>query len=136
MEQKKSKKAKGSMLLYAAAAIVLVSAIVLLVTNVTAFKNAVEQYVSQGYPEDMVSKQLFQTQLLPIIVQAIALYGGLAVALIGIGLINQKSLDSLNLLKTNEICCETVEKADDIYEVTEELDEAIEEATDEETKSI
>jgi hypothetical protein len=46
--------------------------------------------VAQGYPKDEVVKQLKAIQLMPGICEPIALYGGIALILYGIGMINEK----------------------------------------------
>jgi hypothetical protein len=50
----------------------------------------VNQYVAQGYDSAEVMKQLLPSQLLPGIFQPVAVYGGIAVLLMGVGMIYQK----------------------------------------------
>ncbi|HEX3011976.1 MAG TPA: hypothetical protein VHQ70_08070 [Syntrophomonadaceae bacterium] len=99
------KKSTGSKVLYAAAVVVGVIAIALLVDNIMLFKNNVAQYVAQGYPSSVVLKQLIPGQLLPGVFEPLALYLGIAFALWGLGIINQKVSDCLTTQPGNESCC-------------------------------
>lgn len=87
---KKSKKCTGSTILYVVSLVVAVIAVALLVNNVRLYKDNVAQYVAQGYPQEEVVKQLKPVQLIPGIFEPIAVYGGIAFALFGIGMINEK----------------------------------------------
>jgi hypothetical protein len=94
----KNKKSTGSIVLYVAAVVVALIAIALLISNVTLYYKTVAQYVAQGYKAADVSKQLIQTQLLPGIFDPIAVYGGIAFVLLGVGMINQKVSKGLIML--------------------------------------
>lgn len=98
--QGEPKKFSISILLYVAAMIVALLGIALLVNDIIVFRSAVAQYVMQGYPADEVIKGLMPTQLLPAIFEAIALYGGMAFALLGIGIANKKLSQYITTLKT------------------------------------
>lgn len=87
---KKSKKCTGSIILYVASLVVAVIAIALLVNNVRLYNENVAQYVAQGYPKAEVVKQLKAIQLIPGVFEPIAVYGGIAFVLFGIGMINEK----------------------------------------------
>lgn len=76
--------------LYAVASIVGIMGIVLLADNIYIFKSTVDQYVAQGYPAAEVIKGLIPSQLLPGILEPIAIYGGIAFILIGVGIANKK----------------------------------------------
>lgn len=83
-------RSKISTLLYVVAAIVAVFGIAMLAVNIYIFKSTIAQYVAQGYPAEMVMQSLVPSQLLPGVFEPIALYGGMAFALIGIGIANSK----------------------------------------------
>ncbi|MBN7771815.1 hypothetical protein [Clostridium aminobutyricum] len=83
-------KSKISILLYVVAAIVAVFGIAMLSVNIYIFKSTISQYVAQGYPAELVMQSLIPSQLLPGIFEPIALYGGLAFVLIGVGVANSK----------------------------------------------
>ena len=86
----------GTIVLFAAAAIVFLVGVATLVLNITNYNSIVESYVAQGYPADMVTKQLLTGSLLPQIFEAVGLYFGIAFAIFGVGLVNRKV--SLNAL--------------------------------------
>ncbi len=86
----KPKKAVGSIVLYAAGSVIALIAVSLLINNVLFFKSIVSQYTAQGYDAAEVMKQLVPSQLLPGIFEPVAVYGGIAVLLIGAGMIYQK----------------------------------------------
>lgn len=92
-QQKKSQARKklprSSILMYIASAFIAVIAVALLVNNVVYFNNTISQYTTQGYPYEMVAKELIPGQLLPGIFQPLSILG-IAVVLYGAGLINQK----------------------------------------------
>ncbi|RJE47016.1 hypothetical protein A7K50_05560 [Dehalobacter sp. MCB1] len=75
--------------MYIASAFIAVIAVALLVNNVLYFNNTISQYTTQGYPYEMVAKELIPGQLLPGIFQPLSILG-IAVILYGAGLINQK----------------------------------------------
>lgn len=86
----KPKKFSISIALYVAASIVALIGMALLIDNVYVFKTTIDQYVAQGYPVSTVMKSLVPAQLLPSVFEPIALYGGIAFALLGIGIGNKK----------------------------------------------
>lgn len=87
---KKSKRPAGSLALYIGAIVVTIIGVAYLVTNIVFFQTTVAQYVAQGYPAAGVTNQLLLSQLLPGIYEPIAVYGGIALLLFGVGMINQK----------------------------------------------
>lgn len=95
---KKPKRPAGSIVLYVAAIAVTIIGVAYLVTNIVLFQKTVVQYVAQGYPADAVVSQLLPTQLLPGIYEPIAVYGGIALILFGVGMINQKISKCLRML--------------------------------------
>lgn len=86
----KPRKAAGSIVLYTAASVVGLIAVTSLVNNILFFKTVVNQYAAQGYDPAEVMKQLVPSQLLPGIFEPVAIYGGIAVLLMGAGMIYQK----------------------------------------------
>jgi hypothetical protein len=84
------KKFSISTALYIVASIVALIGIALLIDNIYVFKTTLSQYVAQGYPAAAVMKSLLPSQLLPGIFEPIAVYGGIAFALLGIGIANKK----------------------------------------------
>lgn len=85
----KSKASGISILMNAVALVVLLIGIAALVSNVVLFNKAVEQYVSQGIPAELVRKELFLSQLLPRIFESF-LYFAASFILFGIGVLNNK----------------------------------------------
>ena len=79
--------------LYVVASIVGIMGIVLLVDNIYIFKSTIDQYVTQGYTAVEVIKGLIPSQLIPGIFEPIAIYGGIAFILIGVGIANKKIAD-------------------------------------------
>ena len=63
-----------------------------------------------GYPAAEVTKQLVRTQLLPGIFESIAITGGIAIILLGAGIINHKISKCLILLNKNEVSNEAAEE--------------------------
>ncbi len=100
-----------SILLYVVAAIVALLGIALLADDIYIFKSTVAQYVMQGYSADDVMKSLIPAQLLPGVFEAIALYGGMTFALIGIGIANRK-------ISKNLIPLDTVTNEENVEEKT------------------
>lgn len=92
-----------SIALYAASIIAAVIAVASLVITITFFNYTVSQYVAQGYTASDVYKQLLPSQLYPGILQGIAIYGGIAVILFGLGKINQNSVKHLVLQNRTNI---------------------------------
>lgn len=87
---RKSKRPAGSILLYVAGSVVGILGIAYLVTNIVLYQKSVTEYVAQGYAVADVTSQLLLSQLLPGIYEPIAVYGGIALILFGVGMINQK----------------------------------------------
>lgn len=103
---KKSKKISVSKILNAAALVVAILGIASLVNNIYLFKQAVSQYVAQGYSTATVTKQLLLSQLLPGIFEPIALYGGISIVLLAASMINKKISKCLELLIPVKACDE------------------------------
>lgn len=95
-------KAKSSTALKIASLIISLIAIALLINNILLYKNTINSYVAQGYPAADVMKQLIPSQLIPGIFEPVALYGGIALALFGIGIINKRNSDCMALLNRDE----------------------------------
>lgn len=106
-----SKKNKISLVLYVSGSIVAIMGIALLINNIILYNQTIAQYVAQGYDSAEVVAQMPPSQLLPIVFQAIGLYGGVSMILFCMGLIfkkishfidqpvliNQPILDGINL---------------------------------------
>jgi hypothetical protein len=99
-----------SIFMYVAAAIVALIGIAQLAINIYLFKHTVSQYVAQGYASAVVFKELVPSQLLPGIFQPIAVYFGIALVLLAIGIINKKVSECLVQLNKDKVCSETVEE--------------------------
>lgn len=84
-----------SKVLYVIASIVGIMGVVLLADNIYIFKSTVDQYVTQGYTIADVVKGLLPSQLLPGIFESIAIYGGIAFILLGVGIANKKISEHL-----------------------------------------
>lgn len=98
-----------SKVLYVIASIVGIMGVALLADNVYIFKSTVDQYVTQGYTIADVVKGLLPSQLIPGIFEPIAIYGGIAFILLGVGIVNKKISEHL-------IPLAKVENQDDILE--------------------
>lgn len=92
-----------SMALYIASIAAAIAAVASLVNTIMFFNYTVSQYVAQGYTASDVYKQLLPSQLYPGILQAIAIYCGIAVALFGLGKINQRITRYLVLLNKADV---------------------------------
>lgn len=115
---RKSKKFSISVLLYVIAAIVALLGVILLTDDIYIFKSTVNQYVMQGYIAEDVMKSLIPVQLLPQIIETLALYGGMTFALLGIGIANNKIskyLTNLNVVANDDVMDESL--------LTENIDE-------------
>jgi hypothetical protein len=131
-----SRKSSASIVLYVAAIVVALIGIALLVNNVLLFRNTVSQYVAQGYPAAEVNKQLVPTQLIPGIFEPIAVYGGIAFALFGIGIINKKVSNYIIPLNKVEACNASIDENDlGQNVVVENTETSIQTETAEETKN-
>ena len=88
----------STFVMYACACITGLVAIAALVNNVRLYNNSISQYVAQGYAKAQVVQQLLPAQLLPGIFEPVAVYGGIAIALVGVGIIIKKLSKSISLL--------------------------------------
>ena len=79
-----------STVLYIAASVVALIGVALLIDNIYIFKTTIDQYVTQGYPAADVTKSLIPAQLLPGIFDPLAVYGGIAFILFGVGIANKR----------------------------------------------
>jgi hypothetical protein len=79
-----------AVILYIAAAAVALIGLALLADNIYIFKTTIDQYIAQGYPAADVAKSLIPAQLLPGIFEPVAVYGGIALILFGIGKTDKK----------------------------------------------
>lgn len=114
----KSKKFSISIVLYIVTSVVALVGIASLVNSILLFRDSVNQYVAQGYSVATVTKQLIPSQLLPGIFQSIALYGGIAFALLGMGIVNKKVSKCLMLLtKVDVENTETTEQTEPVEEI-------------------
>ena len=123
----KNARSAGTIVLYIVAAIVFLVGVATLVNNVMNYNSIVASYVAQGYPAEVVTKQLIPGTLLPGIFEPVALYFGLACALFGIGQINKKV--SIFSLITDDCDCDSCHEDTAIYENNEDI-EAHEEVTE------
>jgi len=98
-----------SKVLYVIASIVGIMGVVMIADNIYIFKYTVDQYVAQGYTMADVVKGLVPSQLLPGIFEPIAIYGGIAFILLGLGIANKKISEHLSPLAK-------IENQDDISE--------------------
>lgn len=128
---KKSKKTGISITMYVVASIVAIAGVTLLVNNIILFRNAVTQYVAQGYDYAMVTSQLIPSQLLPGICEPVALYGGIAFALLGVGRINENTSKCVMLLTEVDDCNDVIEESILLEEST--LEENIDDVKNTET---
>lgn len=108
---KKSRKFSISIVLYIVASVVALVGVASLVNNIFLFRDSVNQYVAQGYPVATVIKQLIPSQLLPGIFEPIAVYGGIAFVLLGVGIVNKKVSKCLILLTKVDVCNDTIEES-------------------------
>ncbi len=121
-----AKKTKNylSTILYVGSALVGAVGIALLVNNIIMFKTTVEQYVAQGYPAETVMESLVPAQLLPGIFEAIAVYGGIALLLFGLG----KAYKAIRNFFDECFCEEILDEEDqvenyfDVFAVEETVD--------------
>jgi hypothetical protein len=126
--KERSKQPISSIVLYIVAILITLIIIVFLVNNIILFKDNVAQYVAQGYPYDEVVKHLIPNQLLPGILEPIAVYGGIAFLLFGTGIINQKISKCLVMLakdKVTDFSIETSEQVEDVEEISKVANETV-----------
>ncbi len=95
--------------MYVAAIGVAMIGVALLVNNIYLFKNTVNQYVTQGYPTATVMKELIPS-MLPGMFEPIAVYGGIAFLLFGVGKVNKKVSKCLLLLAKVEVSSDIIEE--------------------------
>ena len=106
----KSGKSSISIVMYVISSVVALIGIALLVNNILLFKSTVSQYVAQGYTAATVTKELLTAQLLPGIFEPVAVYGGIAFLLLGVGIVNKKVSKCLILLSKAEVCNDIVDQ--------------------------
>jgi hypothetical protein len=121
---KKTKKSALSIVMYISASIVALLAVSLLINNIILFNNNVAMYVDQGYPSNVIVKQLIPSMLLPGIFEPIAVYGGIALILLAAGLINQNISKCLILLTKTEDCNDIAQDSMLVDNVTQTEEEA------------
>jgi len=121
----KNKKSTLSIVLFIGGAIVALLGIALLINNVKLYNDTVSQYVAQGYDASTVTASLMPSQLLPAVFEAIALYGGIAMILFCMGLINQKFANCKLQTTNDEINIIVPELNVTEIEAVEEIKEAI-----------
>lgn len=124
LKEKRTNGKSISTLLYVIAAIVAVLGIGMLSVNIYIFKSTISQYVAQGYPAEVVMQSLIPSQLLPGIFEPIALYGGIAFVLIGVGIANCKISQYIMGLTATETVEESItdensQLADDTEYITQ-----------------
>ncbi|WP_190972258.1 hypothetical protein [Clostridium sp. HV4-5-A1G] len=116
--KKNSRKFSASVVFYAVSLVIALIGIALLVNNILFFRSTVNNYVAQGYSYADVVKQLIPSQLLPGIFEPIAVYGGIAIVLLGVGIVNKKISKCLTLLKGSTVEENTAEQNADHLENT------------------
>jgi len=126
MQNEKSKRIIGSIVLYVAASVAALIAVASLVNNVLMYKNIVSQYVAQGYAAAEVTNQLLTSQLLPEICKSLGLYGGIAGLLMGLGMIYQKIAKLTELPVTVEVGSDNAYDANMEYNPVE-MEDTVEE---------
>lgn len=122
--QKNSKTPVSSIIMYIISGIIGLIGAKNIYTVITAFKDAVKQYIAQGYPVAEVNKILVSQQLIPGILEAIGIYFGIAFILLCAGIINNKLSKCLNLLSKGEIVGQTESVKDiEVVNGTESIEE-------------
>ena len=107
---KKSGKSVISIILYVVASVVAIMGVALLVNNVFLYKTNFNQAVAQGYSAATVRNALVTSQLLPGIFEPVAIYGGIAFLLLGVGVVNKKVSKCLIRLTKAEVCNDILEE--------------------------
>ncbi|MBM7872140.1 hypothetical protein JOC70_003689 [Clostridium pascui] len=107
---KESRKSPITIIMYIAALIVAIAGVTLLVNNIILFRDTVNQYVAQGYEYSMVTGQLIPSQLVPNVCESVAIYGGIAFALLGVAEINEKTSKCLMIIRKDSDCNDVVEE--------------------------
>ena len=106
---KKSGRSGISTGMYIVSAVVAVIGVALLFDNLLLFKRTVDQYVGQGYATSVVIKELLPS-LLPQIFEPIAIYGGIAFVLLGVGIVNNKVSKCLTMLTKVDVSSDVIEE--------------------------
>mgnify|MGYP001593841007 FL=1 len=99
-----SKKSAISITLFVSAIVVAILGVALFADNIYLYRTSFSQAVAQGYAAGTVRKALVTSQLLPGIFQPIAMYGGLALLLLGLSKISDKVSRCLTVLTNTENC--------------------------------
>jgi hypothetical protein len=98
-----SKLSKGTKFLNVTSGLVFLIGVASLVNHLMYFYTTLTQYVAQGYEQSEILKSLIPGQLLPGVFEAVALYMGIAAALFGLGMVNQKlSIQSVPLSASDQ----------------------------------
>lgn len=121
-------KSKFSIVLYIAASIIAILGTALLINNVLLYYNNITQYVAQGYSVDTVAAQLIPSQLIPGILEPISIYWGIALLLVGAGIINQKvskCLEALTESKDFDIVAEESTLKEETVKDTETANDTV-----------
>jgi predicted DNA repair protein MutK len=92
IKPKNNRKINYPKILLIAAFTAAIIGVVLLVNNVYLFIYYVNEYVASGYAVSMVVKSLLTTQLIPGIAEPVVLYGGMALILLSIHKIIDKTI--------------------------------------------
>ena len=92
------KKSAISITLFVSAIVVAILGVALFADNIYLYNTSFSQAVAQGYAAGTVRKALVTSQLLPGILQPIAIYGGLALLLLGLSKISDKVSKCLSVL--------------------------------------
>lgn len=97
LKKPKSVRLVSTKALNGAALAVALFGLAFLINNVWLFRDAVNQYVTQGYPLADVVRGLLPGQLIPGVFEPIAIYGGIAMLLRGAASINYRLTAALPL---------------------------------------
>jgi len=120
----KPRKFSISIILYVAASVVALIGVALLVDNIYIFKSTIDQYVTQGYPAATVMKSIIPMQLLPGIFEPIAVYGGIAFILLGVGIGNKKIKINLTKVENRNDAVEESIAEKNVLENTDAIEQA------------
>lgn len=108
-EKRLSNPSMAAKVLYVAATLVALMGLILLIVQIYMYTTSVAQYVAQGYPKSEVTKQLLLSMLLPGIFEPLGVYGGIALALFYIGVINKKLSGHPTTVKASDIADENAD---------------------------
>lgn len=135
-----NKKSSLSIALYVGGIIVALLGLASLINNAILYNSAVSQYVAAGYASSEVIGQLLPSQLLPAIFESIALYGGLAMVLFYMGLINQKVSNYMIHSIKEEINIDSLEvnvsNVEEIEEIVDPAKVTVDEAATENSEAL